>query len=222
VGLSLVARVVFLQYGRRAVLGLSLMIAQAFFYNAIFFTYGLTLTKFYATPPERVGAYILPFALGNFLGPLVLGKLFDSLGRRAMISVTYAAAGALLFVTGACFRQGLLNAETHTLLWSLAFFFGSAAASSAYLTVSELFPLELRALAIALFYAIGTGVGGLVAPALFGILIQSGSRADVFAGYALGSALMLGAALICLKLGVAAERRGLEELAPPLSQREAD
>ncbi len=222
VGLLRVARVVFLQYGRRAVLGLSLMIAQAFFYNAIFFTYGLTLTKFYATPPERVGAYLLPFALGNFLGPLVLGRWFDSLGRRAMISVTYAAAGTLLFVTGACFRQGLLNAETHTLLWSLAFFFGSAAASSAYLTVSELFPLELRAMAIALFYAVGTGVGGLVAPALFGILIQSGSRADVFAGYALGSALMVGAALICLKLGVAAERRGLEELAPPLSQREAD
>jgi MFS family permease len=222
VGLARVARVVFFEYRRRAVLGLSLMIAQAFFYNAIFFTYGLTLTKFYGTAPERVGAYLLPFALGNFLGPLLLGRWFDSLGRRVMISVTYASAGALLLLTGACFRQDLLSAETHTLLWSISFFFGSAAASSAYLTVSELFPLELRAMAIALFYAIGTGVGGLVAPALFGLLIQSGSRQDVFAGYALGSVLMLGAALVCRKLGVAAERRGLEEIAPPLSQRDVE
>jgi MFS family permease len=222
VGLGRVARVVFLQYRRRAALGMSLMIAQAFFYNAIFFTYGLTLTNFYGTPPERVGTYILPFALGNFLGPLLLGRLFDSLGRRAMISATYAAAGVLLLLTGVCFRHGLLNAETHTLLWSLAFFFGSAAASSAYLTVSELFPLELRAMAIALFYAVGTGVGGLVAPVLFGVLIESGSRSEVFLGYALGSALMIGAAAVCVWLGVAAEGRSLEDIAPPLSRRAED
>jgi MFS family permease len=213
-----IARVIFSHYRPRALLGLVLMIAQAFFYNAIFFTYALTLTRFYAVPAERVGAYLLPFALGNFLGPLLLGRLFDSIGRRPMIAFTYAASGVLLLATGAAFALGALDARTHTLLWSLSFFFASAAASSAYLTVSELFPLEIRAMAIALFYAVGTGVGGLLAPALFGALIQSGSRNELFAGYALGAGLMLVAALAALRLGVAAERRGLEELARPLSR----
>ena len=194
------------------------MIAQAFFYNAIFFTYALTLTRFYAVPAERVGAYLLPFALGNFLGPLLLGRLFDSIGRRPMIAFTYAASGIVLLVTGAAFAHGALDARSHTLLWSIAFFFASAAASSAYLTVSELFPLEIRAMAIALFYAVGTGVGGLLAPTLFGALIQRGSRPELFAGYALGAGLMLFAALAALWLGVAAERRGLEDLARPLSR----
>jgi MFS family permease len=218
VGFTTIARVIFSHYRPRAVLGLVMMIAQAFFYNAIFFTYALTLTRFYAVPAERVGAYLLPFALGNFLGPLLLGRLFDSIGRRPMIAFTYAASGVLLLATGAAFAHGALDARTHTLLWSVSFFFASAAASSAYLTVSELFPLEIRAMAIALFYAIGTGVGGLLAPALFGALIQSGSRTELFAGYALGAGLMLVAALAALWLGVAAERRGLEELARPLSR----
>jgi MFS family permease len=194
------------------------MVAQAFFYNAIFFTYALTLTKFYDVPPESVGHYLLPFALGNFLGPVLLGRLFDSLGRRVMISFTYAASGLLLLLTGYLFHAQLLNAQTHTLLWSCAFFFASAAASSAYLTVSEIFPLELRGLAIAVFYAIGTGTGGLLAPILFGYLIESGQRSELFMGYALGATLMLMAAGVALKYGVAAERRPLEEIARPLSE----
>ncbi len=217
IGFADIARVVFSQYRSRALLGLVLMVAQAFFYNAIFFTYALTLTHFYGTPPEQIGSYLLPFAVGNFLGPFMLGHLFDAVGRRAMITVTYGASGILLLLTGAAFQQGLLTAQTHTALWSLSFFFGSAAASSAYLTVSEVFPLELRGIAIAFFYAIGTGAGGLLAPTLFGSLIESGNRTALFAGYGLAAALMLGAAATAWKLGVAAERRPLEEIARPLS-----
>ena len=219
VGLGRVARVIFQQYRSRAVLGLVLMVAQAFFYNAIFFTFALTLTSFYGVIPEHVGHYLLPFALGNFLGPLLLGRAFDVVGRRPMIAFTYAASGVLLLVTGALFARGMLTATTHTMMWSASFFFASAAASSAYLTVSEIFPLELRALAIALFYAVGTGTGGLVAPTLFGMLIESNSRAELFWGYALAGALMVGAALVVLRIGVAAERRSLEDIAPPLSAR---
>jgi MFS family permease len=211
-----VMRVMFEQYRSRSLLGLVLMVAQAFFYNAIFFTYALTLTTFYQVPPESVGHYLLPFALGNFLGPVLLGRLFDSLGRRVMIAFTYAASGLLLLLTGYLFHAQLLTAETHTLLWSCAFFFASAAASSAYLTVSEIFPLELRGLAIAVFYAIGTGTGGLLAPTLFGMLIESRSRTALFMGYALGSTLMLMAAGVAWKFGVAAERRSLEDIARPL------
>jgi MFS family permease len=222
VGFGTIARVIFARYRARALLGLVLMVAQAFFYNAIFFTYSLTLTHFYGVPAERVGGYLLPFALGNFLGPLLLGRLFDSIGRRAMIAFTYATSGTLLLCTGIAFARGALDAQSHTWLWSVSFFFASAAASSAYLTVSEVFPLELRAMAIALFYAVGTGVGGLAGPALFGALIESGSRDELFLGYALGSALMLVAALAALVLGVAAERRPLEEIARPLSELRRD
>jgi len=218
IGLGRVARVILLQYRERALLGVTLMLAQAFFYNAIFFTYSLTLTQFYAIAPERIGGFLLPFALGNFLGPVVLGRLFDSVGRKSMITFTYAMSGVLLLATGVAFERGLLTATSHTVLWSASFFFASAAASSAYLTVSELFPLELRALAIALFYAVGTGVGGLVAPTLFGMLIQSNSRIELFYGYAFAAALMIGAAVVAQRLGVSAERRSLEELAPPLSE----
>jgi len=220
IGLGRVARVVFSQYRSRAVLGLTMMIAQAFFYNAIFFTYSLTLTQFYSVRPEHVGRYLLPFALGNFLGPIVLGRYFDQLGRRPMIVLTYALSGVILLATGVAFKLVWLTAVTHTLMWSVAFFFASAAASSAYLTVSELFPLELRALAIALFYAVGTGTGGLIAPALFGALIESRGRTELCLGYAIGAALMLIAAWVAYRLGVAAERRGLEDLAPPLSAAE--
>lgn len=218
VGVVEVARVLFSEYPSRAALGLVLMVAQAFFYNAIFFTYALTLTRFYGTKPEAVGGYVLPFALGNFMGPFVLGRLFDAVGRRVMMGATYGASGFFLLVTGAAFQRGLLTAESHTALWSLAFFVGSAAASAAYLTVSEIFPLELRATAIAFFYAVGTGAGGLVAPTLFGWLIASGSRTSLFAGYALAAALMIAAAVAALKLGVDAERRPLEEVARPLSE----
>jgi MFS family permease len=159
----------------------------------------------------------LPFALGNFLGPLLLGPLFDSVGRKPMIAATYAMAGTLLLATGFLFAHGLLTAGTHTAMWCASFFFASAAASSAYLTVSEVFPLELRAIAIALFYAVGTGAGGLVAPALFGWLIESGNRSQLFVGYAFAALLMLTASVVTLKLGIAAERRSLEAIAQPLS-----
>ena len=210
-----VARILAGPYRRRTALGLGLMITQAFFYNAVFFTYALVLATFYGVPPERVGLYIIPFAAGNFLGPLTIGRLFDSIGRRPMIALTYATSAVLLFVTGALFARGLLTATSQTILWSVIFFVASSAASSAYLTVSEVFPLEIRAMAIAVFYAVGTGVGGLLAPALFGSLIETRSRTALFGGYAVGAVLMLGGAIVAWLLGVKAERRSLEELALP-------
>ena len=203
-------------YPRRTLLGLVLMATQAFFYNAIFFTYALVLGRFYGVPDANVGLYLLPFAAGNFLGPLLLGRLFDSLGRRPMIALTYAVSGLLLFVTAWLFVHGHLDARTQTVAWSVVFFFASAAASSAYLTVSESFPLELRALAIALFYAFGTALGGVAGPWLFGSLIGTGERTAIGWGYALGASLMLVGAAAALWLGVAAERRSLEDVAAPL------
>ncbi len=208
-----IAHVFLVEHPRRTVLGLSLMISQAFAYNAVFFTYALVLTRFYGVAPGRVGLYLLPFAVGNFCGPLLLGRLFDTIGRRQMIALTYGVAAVLLAVTGWGFAHGLLTATTQTLLWCAVFFVASAAASSAYLSVSELFPVELRAIAVALFYAVGTGVGGLVAPALFGRLIESGSRNQVFAGYLVGAVLMAGGAVAAARLGVRAERRSLEQIA---------
>lgn len=210
----------FRRHRRRALVGLSLMTAQAFFYNAIFFTYALVLTDFYGVPAAHVGWYILPFALGNFLGPLLLGRLFDTVGRRPMIASTYIVSGLLLTLSGWLFAQGLLDATTQTIAWTAIFFFASAAASAAYLTVSETFPLELRAIAIALFYAFGTALGGIAGPALFGLLIETGSRANVFAGYLLGSALMIAAGLVAWRWATAAERRPLEAVAQPLSARD--
>jgi MFS family permease len=207
----------FATYRARTAVGLTLMAAQAFFYNAIFFTYALVLTDFYAIPAERVGWYILPFAGGNVLGPLLLGRLFDTVGRRPMIAFTYAMSGLLLAGTGYLFAQGLLTAQTQTIAWMVIFFFASAAASAAYLTVSETFPLELRALAIAFFYAVGTGIGGVMGPWLFGALIDTGSRWSVFGGYAFGATLMLIAAVVMLRWGVAAERQTLEAISRPLS-----
>jgi MFS family permease len=204
-------------YPRRAVLGFVLMAAQAFFYNAIFFSYALVLKRFYGVPSVAVGWYMLPFALGNFLGPLLLGPLFDTLGRKPMIAATYALSGVLLALVGWAFAAGLLGAAALTLCWSGIFFFASAAASAAYLTVSESFPLEARALAIAFFYAVGTGLGGVAAPALFGALVGSGERGAVLLGYLLGAALMLAAAIVELVIGVKAERQPLEAVARPLS-----
>jgi MFS family permease len=201
----------------RTLVALSLMAAQAFFYNAIFFTYALILTDFYQVPAAGVGWYILPFAAGNFLGPLLLGRFFDTIGRKIMIAATYAVSGLLLAVTGYLFSLDVLSAQTQTVAWMVIFFFASAAASSAYLTVGEIFPLEIRAVAIAFFYAIGTGIGGIAGPLLFGALIASGSRASVFMGYLLGSALMIVAAAIQWRWGVAAERKPLEAVARPLA-----
>jgi MFS family permease len=204
-------------YPRRALLGLVLMGAQAFFYNAIFFSYALVLIRFYGVPSDAVGWYILPFALGNFIGPLVLGPLFDTLGRKPMIGATYALSGILLAIVGWVFREGALDAAQLTACWTGIFFFASAAASAAYLTVSESFPLEARALAIALFYALGTATGGVVAPWLFGMLVGTGERSAVFAGYLLGAGLMIVAALTEFAIGIKAERQSLESVARPLS-----
>lgn len=214
---SEIARLMMFRYRRRAVLGLSLMATQAFFYNAIFFTYGLVLTRFYDVPAERVGAYILPFAIANFAGPLVLGWMFDVIGRRVMIAVTYALAGAGLLIAGYAFAQQWIDAVGMTLCWAAIFFVASAAASSAYLTVSEIFPLEMRAISISIFYAAGTAIGGFLTPAIFGALIDSGSREALFYGYAAAGVLMCAAAVVAAVIGVDAERKPLETVAAPLS-----
>jgi MFS family permease len=212
-----VAHTLFSVYRQRSLVGLALMVAQAFFYNAIFFTFALVLTDFYGIAADRIGWYILPFAAGNFLGPLVLGRLFDTVGRRAMITLTYGVSGILLALSGYLFAIGVLSAESQTIAWMLIFFFASPAASSAYLTVSETFPLEVRALAIAVFYAVGTAIGGVAGPALFGALIDTGSRGSVFAGYLLGAGLMVAAAAVAWRYCIAAERRTLESVARPLA-----
>ncbi|HZR43338.1 MAG TPA: MFS transporter [Ktedonobacteraceae bacterium] len=212
-----IGRTMLKEYPTRSLLGFSLMVGQAFLYNAIFFTYGLVLTTFYHIPADTIGLYLIPFAIGNVIGPLTIGRLFDTIGRRKMISFTYIISGVLLAITGWLFLQGTLNAVTQTICWSIIFFFASAGASAAYLTVSEVFPLEVRALAIALFYSVSTGAGGALAPLLFGALIQSGKPLNVFFGDLLGAALMAGAGLIAVFFAVDAERKSLESVARPLS-----
>jgi len=204
-GLRIIVDAMLAKYRARSALALSLMVAQAFLYNAVFFTYGLVLTRFQGVSPERTGLYILPLAVGNFLGPLLLGRFFDTVGRKRMISGTFGLAGLLLVVTGVLFATGRLSDVSQTAAWTIIFFFASAASSSAYLTASEIFPLETRALAIAVFYAVGTAIGGILAPWLFGTLIGTGSRWNVFYGYSGAAVLMLGAAAMELRFGVNAE-----------------
>ena len=201
----------FVRHRRRAVLGLSMMIAQAFFYNAIFFSYGVILERFHGVPAARVGLYAIPFAIGNFIGPVLLGPLFDRIGRRVMIPLTYAASAVLLSATGALFVGGRLDATSQTAAWCVTFFFASSAASSAYLTVSELFPVHVRGIAIAIFYAIAT-LAGAVAPLIFGAIVDAANPRDLFTGYLFASALMMAAAVIARVFGVASEGRSLEEL----------
>jgi MFS family permease len=215
-GIGVVLRAMATQYRSRAVLVLVLMAAQAFLYNAIFFTYGLVLTRFDKVAVTQVGLFILPLAAGNFLGPLLLGPLFDIIGRRRMIAGTYAISGLLLLVTAAAFASGMLTASTQTAAWSAIFFFASAAASAAYLTASEVFPLETRGLAIALFYAAGTAVGGVIAPTIFSVLI-AGGRGSLAAGYVAASLFMLIAAGVEIALGIDAEGQSLERISAPLS-----
>lgn len=199
---------------RRSVLGFILMGTQAFFYNAIFFTYGLVLTQFLYVDSRRVSLYLLPLALGNFCGPLILGPLFDSVGRRRMIAGTYASSGLLLMGAAIFFNRG--EAALGQAVWfTVIFFIASSAASSAYLTVSEIFPLDIRAFAISIFYSAGTLVGGVGAPMLFGHLIQTGSRTAVFHGYVAGAVLMLAGGIAEVYLGIDAERQPLESIAPP-------
>ena len=217
VGFGKIAETMLRKYLRRTILGLALMISQAFLYNAIFFTYALVLIRFYGVAPDRTGLYLLPFAVGNFLGPILLGPWFDSVGRRPMIAGTYAISAVLLALTGYLFAAGHLTAATQTALWMVIFFFASAASSSAYLTVSEVFPLELRGMAIALFYAIGTASGGIMGPWIFGRLIETRSPWNLFYGYLGASALLLVAVGVTLAFGVKAERVSLEEIAEPLS-----
>jgi len=212
-----VANAIFKMYRQRALVGLALMVSQAYFYNAIFFTYPLVLTTFYGIPVDQLGWYILPFAAANFLGPLLIGRFFDTWGRRQTLTLTYAVSGLRLAGTGYVFATNIASAAALTMAWAVAFFFASAAASAAYLTVSETFPLEVRALAIALFYAVGTAIGGVAGPWLLGHLIDSGSRLSVFTGYLIGTALMLAAALIAAIWATAAERKPLEEVARPLA-----
>jgi MFS family permease len=207
------------QHRHRSFLGLVLMATQAFFYNAIFFTYALVLMRFYGVAESSIGGYLLPFALGNLLGPFVLGHLFDAIGRKKMIAATYGLAGILLALSAWLFRAGILTAETQTFAWTIIFFVASAAASSAYLTVSEIFPLEIRAFAIAIFYATGTLIGGVFSPWLFGWIIGTGSADKLLIGYLVAALLMIVGAIVELWIGVAAERRPLERIAAPLSSR---
>ena len=201
----------------RSLLALSLMVAQAFLFNAVFFTYGLVLATFYHIQEARTGIYILPLAAGNFLGPLLLGHLFDSVGRKKMIAGTYGLSGLLLVGVAILFGLDVLTAWTQTICWMVIFFIASAAASSAYLTASEIFPLETRAMAIALFYALGTLIGGVSAPFLFGHLIGSGKQWAVAGGYIGAAALMIAAAVCEAAIGVEAAGKSLEDVAQPLS-----
>jgi hypothetical protein len=215
-----IAGVVFKLYPKRTFVGLSLFTGQAFLYNAIFFTYALVLTEVYGVSASSVGLYLLPFAVGNFMGPLLLGRFFDTIGRKPMISGTYILSGILLIITGILFKNGTLDATTQTIAWCVIFFFASAGASAAYLTVSEIFPMETRAMAIAFFYAVGTIVGGFGGPLLFGALIQSGDPDQIFIGYVVGAIVMIVGGIIQATMGVEAAQRDLEDIAPPLSATE--
>ena len=218
VGILTVARTLLSEYPRRTVLGLSLFVGQAFLYNSVFFTFSLVLATFYGVSSNAVGYYLIAFAVGNFLGPLLLGRFFDVLGRRIMIAGTYLVSGTMLAITALLFDQGILSATTQTIAWVVIFFFASAGASAAYLTVSEIFPMETRALAIAFFYAVGTGLGGIIGPVLFGNLIATKRPGPVAFGYLIGALLMLGAGVVEAFIGVDAEQKPLEEIATPLSE----
>jgi MFS family permease len=212
-----VPRILFSQHLGRTVLALTLMCTQAFLYNAIFFTQALVLTTFFKVSASLVPLYIIPLAIGNLVGPWLLGRFFDTVGRKAMIAGTYIVSGLLLVGVGIMFKNGSIDATQMTIGWMVIFFFASAGASSAYLTAGELFPMETRAMAIAFIYAIGTLVGGAFAPYFFGLLIQSGTRTNVFYGYLVGAALMIVGGLAEIVLGVAAEGKSLEDVAAPLT-----
>jgi MFS family permease len=217
VGFAELAGVMLKTYPGRSLLGLALIASQAFLYNGVFFTFPLVLRNFYGVPADRTGLYLLPFALSNFLGPVLLGRFFDTVGRRPMIAGTYTVSAVLLAFSGYLFAAGHLTPTTQTLLWALVFFFASSAASSAYLTVSEIFPVELRGMVIALFFAAGTLIGGTIAPSFFGRLVDTGSRRDLFYGDLVASGLLLATVVVVWVFGVKAERTSLEEVARPLS-----
>ncbi|MFB7669231.1 MFS transporter [Kitasatospora sp. NPDC056138] len=217
IGFLTIARTVTRSYPRRTTLGLALFIGQAFLYNSVTFGYAVILTTFFKVPTGNTGYYFAVIAVGNFLGPLLLGGLFDTVGRRPMIAGTYIGSGALLFVTAFLFQRGDLTATTMTACWTAVLFLASAGASSAYLTVSEIFPLETRALCIAFFYAVGTAIGGITGPLIFNGLVSSGKTRDTTLAFCIGAVLMVLAGLVEAAIGVRAERRSLESLAAPLS-----
>lgn len=220
VGFADIISTLFRKYPRRTVLGLTLIVSQAFLYNGVAFSFALILRNFEGVQPDRVGLYLLPFALTNFLGPLLLGSLFDTVGRKPMIAGTLVVTAALLVLNGVLFAAGVLSAVPQTALWALMFFFASAAASSAYLTVSEIFPIEMRGLVIAFFYAVGTGLGGPFASWFFGRLIDTRSRQYLAYGNFTAAALLVGTAIVVLAFGIKAERASLETVASPLSAAE--
>jgi MFS family permease len=215
--LASVAKTMLVRYPKRTFVALMLMCTQAFIYNAFTFTQGLILGTYFQVPDWAIPYYYLPFAIGNLAGPLLLGHLFDTAGRKTMIAGTYILSGALLYGTGLLFADHMLTATTVTLCWMAVFFFASAGASAAYLTAGETFPLETRAMAIAVIYAIGTLVGGAYAPTFFGTLIATKSVPSIVYGYTIAAAIMLAGGLTEAFLGIAAERKTLEEIAPPLS-----
>jgi MFS family permease len=206
------------RYGRRTVLGLTMMVTQSFLYNAIFFTYALVLTNFYGISKAQTSLYFLPFAAGNLMGPLLLGHLFDTIGRRKMIFSTYTIAGLVLLVSAWAFHAEILTATTHTIFWCVSFFFASAGASAAYLTVSEIFPLEVRGQAISYFFVVAQ-CAGAVAPVLYGALIGEGTdRGPLTWGYVAGGVIMIIGGAVALAIGIDAEQKSLEDVADPLSK----
>ena len=219
IGYVALTRVLFREYPSRSVLGASLMITQSFLYNAIFFTYTLVLGKFYGVDAKNAPWFLIAFAVGNLAGPLTIGHLFDTLGRKKMISGTYVLSGVLLAVTAFLFDAGVLNAVTQTIAWCIIFYFASAGASAAYLTVSEIFPLEVRSKAIAVFFAIAQCFGA-IAPAIYGALIGDGSQpVKLFIGYLMGAVIMIAGGVVAFFLAVDAEGKSLEDIASPLAAR---
>jgi MFS family permease len=219
IGYLALTRVLFRDYPTRSIYAATLMITQSFLYNAIFFTYTLVLGKFYGVPDNNQALYLIGFCVGNLLGPLLLGHLFDTVGRKKMISGTYILSGALLALSAVLFNAGVLTAFTQTLTWCVIFFFASAGASAGYLTVSEIFPLEVRAKAIAVFFAIAQCFGAL-GPVIYGALIGDGSNPfNLFIGYLIGAVVMIIGGLVTIAFGVAAEGKSLEDIAAPLAAR---
>ncbi len=216
ISFATIARTLVVRYRKRAVLGLVLIASQALFYNGISFTFPIVLADAYGVPAQKTGGYVLVLAAANLLGPMLLGRLFDTVGRRRMITTSYALAGVILISADLLFLRGQLNADTQTLWWAVAFFFASAAASAGYLTVSEIFPVEMRGLAIALFFALGTAVAA-GSPALFGWLVEMPGRSPLFFGYLGGGLLMVIAAAVAWWLGLDTEQKSLEDVATPLT-----
>jgi MFS family permease len=217
IGLVEITRTVLQDYPKRTVLGLMLFVGQAFLYNAILFGYATLLSTFFGVSTADAPYYLVAFAAGNLLGPIVLGGLFDTVGRKPMIAGTYILSGVLLLITGLLFQQNQLTATTLTIAWAVVFFFASAGVSAAYLTVSEVFPMETRALCIAIFYAVGTGIGGIIGPQLFAPMVATGKASKVFEALAIGAILMIAGGVTELVFGVRAERRRLEGIAKPLT-----